>query len=672
MPRHSRRLNPVLIKSTETGRPTAAKSGDCMQGRADEAGDAELAERTRRGDQSAYAELWQRHAHAGLTAARQFDSIADADDIVSEAYLRILRALQRGGGPHEAFRPYLYRTIRNVALDWNLKAAPSAGELTEEIESTELDPESTVLENTVTVHAFRTLPERWQAILWYTEVEGMEPAETAPLLGLTPNAAAALSYRAREGLKKAWLQAHVNDRRVPAECRWTTERMGDYVRDALSATGRRRFEAHLRTCARCSILVEEVDDLGGRLASLLLPLTIGGTAGAGLLAALHTDPPPSTASSVAGGARTALPRPVLAVALGAVAAVVIVGAAVAVPGLVASGPEITDAGDEQTQPSRQPTGIPEPTPTPSATPETPHEPDTRTREPDVPAPEAQVPGPPSPPRDTIAPTAPTVLTPADALLSNDPMPRFTGRGEPGARVDVAFPGSATVSATVDRDGAWSLQPNAPIPDGAHTLAFTQVDGAGNRSAAGLRTLTIDTIALAPVIDPLPTEALYLPTVSGTAEPGAVVDVQIDGATVASAVTAADGSWSSPLPDPARDGVTLTASQVDPAGNTSPMSTPSGPLSFSRPTFVIPHDGAVIESTGGATVVTLELDGIEGMQVEVLIDGVPTGNIHTLAAAPISRVTPPLADGAHVVGVRYVDQVDGRVGSLHQIAFTIAP
>ena len=54
--------------------------------------------------------------------------------------------------------------------------------------------------------AFASLPERWQAVLWHTEIEGARPADVAPLLGLTANGVAALAYRAREGLRQAYLQ----------------------------------------------------------------------------------------------------------------------------------------------------------------------------------------------------------------------------------------------------------------------------------------------------------------------------------------------------------------------------------------------------------------------------------------------------------------------------------
>lgn len=250
-------------------------------------GDPALAELSRADDVEAFAELWRRHASAGTAAARQFAAIADPHDIVSEAYLRILRALQQGGGPHEAFRPYLYRTIRNIALDWRARHPSVSLDETDDLAEPGMPMESTVLDNAVTAQAFEQLPERWQAVLWYLEVEGMTPSDAAPHLGLSPNATSVLARRAHEGFKTAWLQAHVNHRSVPAECRWTSERMGRYVRHGLSRRSRDRFDHHLAECERCTLLVHELDEIGGQLASVLLPLALGATAGSILLAQLR-------------------------------------------------------------------------------------------------------------------------------------------------------------------------------------------------------------------------------------------------------------------------------------------------------------------------------------------------------------------------------------------------
>jgi len=253
----------------------------------------------RAGDRGAFAQLWQRHARSGLRVARQFTTTIDADDLVSEAYVRIYQRVLAGGGPDGAFRPYLYTTIRNLASRWGSDRRDVNVDDISDFEDPMAaeDPSTKALDRTLTVRAFRALPERWQSVLWYTEVEGMDPHEVAPILGLTANGVAALSYRAREGLRKAWLQAHVSDATASGECQWAIARLGDLARNGLTARERNRVNEHLATCARCLIISEEVDEVGSRLALILLPLLLGGIAGGGLLAS-QTLPTSATAATL--------------------------------------------------------------------------------------------------------------------------------------------------------------------------------------------------------------------------------------------------------------------------------------------------------------------------------------------------------------------------------------
>ena len=69
-------------------------------------------------------------------------------------------------------------------------------------------------------------------------------------------------------------------------------------------------------------------------------------------------------------------------------------------------------------------------------------------------------------------------------------------------------------------------------------------------------------------------------------------------------------------------------------------------------------------------VTVQVSGTAGQQVQILIDGTWTGNTHTLQPTPISRVTPPLPNGQHTIGVRYYDPTTGQLGSLSTVTFTI--
>ncbi|CAN5349531.1 hypothetical protein BH11ACT3_BH11ACT3_07370 [soil metagenome] len=286
--------------------------------------DAELIESARSGDTSAFAELWRRHFRSAARVARQFTSI-DADDLVSEAYVRIYQRVLAGGGPTGAFRPYLYTTIRNLASTWGAASRDVQVDMIEDFEDDRIpdDPATWALDRTLTASAFRTLPERWQTVLWYTEVEGMDPHEVAPLMGMTANGVAALSYRAREGLRKAWLQAHVSDATASGECQWVMAKLGDNARHGLGQRDARRLTDHLEICAKCTIVSEEVDEVGSHLAMVMIPLLLGGVVGGSVLATL-SSPAGAMAAEMA---IPAMPQAVEAVATaGAVAAPVIAGA----------------------------------------------------------------------------------------------------------------------------------------------------------------------------------------------------------------------------------------------------------------------------------------------------------------------------------------------------------
>lgn len=297
------------------------------------ASDDQLIAEARVGGRAAFAELWNRHYAVGLSAARQLGTGADADDIVAEAFARIYDRVVAGGGPSGPFRPYLYAVIRNLASRWGTRASR---ELTVEFDEhwdAPLDDEDTVmvaLERSLTARAFTSLPERWQTVLWYTEVEGMDPHEVAPLMGLTANGVAALSYRAREGLRVAWLQAHLSDDGVPETCARTVSHLGEYTRGSLAARESRSVDAHLDTCTRCVILVDELDDVSGRLRMVVAPLVLGGAA-----AGLTTLGGSGSTAAAASIAVPALPAAIGAPAVSAVgvgmSAVLVTAAAVAAP-----------------------------------------------------------------------------------------------------------------------------------------------------------------------------------------------------------------------------------------------------------------------------------------------------------------------------------------------------
>ena len=252
----------------------------------DEPGDAELISAVRAGDLEAYGTLFERHVEAARRLARQLVSAGDVDDLVSDAFSKVLGVLQKGGGPDLAFRAYLLTSLRRLHVD-KIRAN---SRLTPTDDLTPYDPgvpfEDTAVsgfDNAAAAKAFAALPERWQQVLWHTEVEGQKPAEIAPLLGMSPNSVSALAYRAREGLRQAFISMHAQEALDDA-CARTRANLGAYIRGGLSKRDSGKVEAHLQECRECTAIYLELTEVNSNLGAILAPLLLGG-AGAGYLAA---------------------------------------------------------------------------------------------------------------------------------------------------------------------------------------------------------------------------------------------------------------------------------------------------------------------------------------------------------------------------------------------------
>lgn len=238
--------------------------------------DGELITASRGGDGDAYAELYRRHQPAALAAARAISrSRSDAEDLVAEGFARVLKAIQNGGGPELSFRPYLLTAVRNTFYDRVRRQREEPTDAIEDnVNQALLDFADDSSDRALAAKAFAALPERWQMVLWHTEVEGRPAAEVAPLLGLAPNAVAALAYRAREGLRQAYLQAHLQEQQS-LECQACAEDLGAYVRDGLSARDRRKVDDHLEDCAKCRALLGELQETNSTLRAALIPALVG-------------------------------------------------------------------------------------------------------------------------------------------------------------------------------------------------------------------------------------------------------------------------------------------------------------------------------------------------------------------------------------------------------------
>lgn len=403
--------------------------------------DARLIEDMRAGDDQAYEELFRRHSGAVLRYARSCCRDAHtADDLTAEVFARTLQAVRGGKGPTEAVRAYLMTAVRHVAAAWTKSAkrehlvddfavfAAQASRSSELSDDDTLDLGADVLamheaEQTMAMQAFRSLPERWQAVLWHTTVEEESPSEIAPLFGLTANATAVLASRAREGLKQAYLQAHVSQALTTGgDCAQYADRLGAHARGGLRTRAERGLRKHLEACAKCRLAAGELDHVNAGIPALLPVAVIGwfaagyalkaagvvvggaaGAAGAGAAAAATGS---GSAGGAAGGAAASegLGAPAKA---GIAAAVAVAAAAGLVWALV---------GDDRPKPEPEPVAkppvvapaVPTPPPPPPAKP---------TPKPPV------APAPPAPPPPAPAPSEPAPKPTPSPTPSPEPPPK---------------------------------------------------------------------------------------------------------------------------------------------------------------------------------------------------------------------------------------------------------
>lgn len=250
--------------------------------------DAELIAAVRNGATAAFGVLYERHAGAAGTVARQYlTPAAGAEDVVADAFAKVLTILRSGRGPDTAFRAYLFTVVRRLAYvavnqSRRVQATDDAGfESVFGPSASSEEPALEGFERSTVAKAYKALPERWQAALWYSEVEGLTPAQFAPSLGLTANGAAALAYRAREGLRQQYLQQHLAAPPEPG-CSKTNPLLAGYVRDGLSRRDTVAVEAHLETCAECRGLLVELGDVSHGMRAIIAPLVLG-TVGLGAI-----------------------------------------------------------------------------------------------------------------------------------------------------------------------------------------------------------------------------------------------------------------------------------------------------------------------------------------------------------------------------------------------------
>ncbi|MFG0350877.1 Ig-like domain-containing protein, partial [Pseudomonas sp. zbq_5] len=247
--------------------------------------------------------------------------------------------------------------------------------------------------------------------------------------------------------------------------------------------------------------------------------------------------------------------------------------------------------------------------------------------------------------DLLPPAQPTDLTLADGVT-------FTGRGEPGATVQVRdAAGNLIGTGVVGADGLFSLT-LSPAQANGEALDVRLVDADGNASAS----LQFD----APDITPpdAVTDILIGPggtALSGRGEPGATVEVRdANGTVIGTGVVGANGTFLIDLAPAAQPGEQLSLVQTDPSGNASVATEYDVPLTTapdSPSNLAIDPDGTTLTGTAPA-----------GSRVEVHdANGTLIGSAIANADGSFSIELNPAQANGELLDVVAID--DGGVSSL---------
>jgi RNA polymerase sigma factor (sigma-70 family) len=163
--------------------------------------DRRLVTLVREGYENAFDEIVRRY---GKSLTRYATGIVGgrAEDVTQDAFSKALLALRRDGTEIE-LRPWLFRIVRNTALN-NLRDSPPSAEALAEVIASGASPAEELErreELTDLMRRLQSLPEAQRAAIVMRELEGLSHEEIAGALGLSDGGARQAIYRARRALR---------------------------------------------------------------------------------------------------------------------------------------------------------------------------------------------------------------------------------------------------------------------------------------------------------------------------------------------------------------------------------------------------------------------------------------------------------------------------------------
>ena len=161
-----------------------------------------MVERCKRGDSSAYTDLYNRHAREVYnTIYRLVNHTGEAEDLLQDTFLAAFQAI--GGYEHTGgFRAWIKRIAINKSISWLRKKKVKLVEL--EVGGIRVNEEEAVNEEEFAFkveevkRAIAALPEGYRTIVQLYLVENIPQAEIGNMLGIAHNTVRIQYHRAKQ------------------------------------------------------------------------------------------------------------------------------------------------------------------------------------------------------------------------------------------------------------------------------------------------------------------------------------------------------------------------------------------------------------------------------------------------------------------------------------------
>ncbi|HEV8534685.1 MAG TPA: sigma-70 family RNA polymerase sigma factor [Candidatus Limnocylindria bacterium] len=170
-------------------------------------GDASLAVRAGKGDTAAFGALYDRYVEAVYRYVYyRVRNDADAEDLVSDVFMRALRAIPRYE-PRVAFLAWLYRIARNAVIDRGRRARTQISfedALAHPGVDQVVEPDAAILalsDKDAVREALTKLTPLQQEVIVLRFVEGFSTQEIAALVGKREGTVRGIQFRALEALR---------------------------------------------------------------------------------------------------------------------------------------------------------------------------------------------------------------------------------------------------------------------------------------------------------------------------------------------------------------------------------------------------------------------------------------------------------------------------------------